>query len=301
MKILFLIMLLLFSVAAEAFVIKDGAEETMIDLSKLQEYERIELTTEREKRGEIIIDHWQGIPLRDILPSHGLDSFDQLVFTSSDNYRIRLTAEEIGNYDPIIALNRNDSELAEDKIRLVVPGMRDMFWIDGIMTIETETYRELPLPDFIFFAEDLLSGMEIVTDPKPFRKVEGFFFFDLIAQVYPSHKEEFFLAGRDGVAHRLDFDTYLRNAVLVSDEEGIHLRSPDMPAGMWIKSLAYIQMMDRAIIFRNEFANLSEVKELRNWDKIPDTLLTTGRESLSTDIDFSDPVWRGAGLLRWQK
>lgn len=301
MKILFLIMVLFFSAAAEPFVIKEGAEETMIDLNKLQEYDRVELTTEREKRGEIIIDHWEGVPLREILHSHGLEAFDRLVFTAGDNYRIRLSAEEIENYDPIIALNRNDTELDKDSIRLVVPGMRDMFWIDGIITVETETYRELPLPDFIFFAEDLFSGIELLKDPEPFRKVEGFLFFDLIAQVYPSHNEEFFLAGRDGVSHRLDFDTYLRNAVLVSDEEGFHLRSPDMPAGMWIKSLAYIQMMDRAIIFRNEFADLSEVKELRNWDQMPDKLITTGRESLSTDIDFSDPVWREAGLLRWQK
>ncbi|MBW6515170.1 MAG: molybdopterin-dependent oxidoreductase [Candidatus Cloacimonetes bacterium] len=298
--ILVAILLYMWSLALSIMII-DSSRQFTLEIEDLRQLELVDLETKRERGERIRTDNWQGVYLDQILQSLEVLEYDQIKIISYDNYQVRLTRQDLLDSKALIALRRNDEILDEDNIRLVVPGMRDMYWIDGIRTIETEGHHQSILPNYIFFAEDLLTRLEVIEDPEPFKRVQGIYFRDLITFVYPIQGEEFLLVGRDGVSHQLDFDTYLKNGVLIINDDDWHFRSPDMPAGMWIKSLAYVQFFDRAIIFRTQFNNLNEVAQLLEWSRIPELLWDDNQIAMPVDIDFSDPVWEGIGILRWRK
>jgi hypothetical protein len=302
MKILLITALIfLFCLTAEGLTVINGDITHTVGSADLAQFNRVEIETKREKSGRIITDKWEGVLLRDVLESLQFENCDQLVFTSEDNYKIRLSAEEAGEDSVILATHRNGRENSNQMLRLVVPKMRDMFWIEGIMTIEVTEHQSLYLPDSLVFAEDLLFHTEIIDDPEPFKGVKGVFLKDLLAAAFPMMQEEFLCVGRDGVSHQLDFDQYLANAVLIVQNGGFQLRSPDMPAGMWIKDIAFIQFFDRAIIFRKQFARMSEVKEFMGWDTMPEILWTDDLNGVPTSLEFSDPLWVDIGILIWQK
>ncbi len=298
-KILTIICLIVWLTLSSISII-DGKKTNEISLKELQLMPQTELKTHRDKDGEIRDDIWIGASLKDILVEFQISDFDQLRFTSEDNYQVRLTKLEIEEYSPIIALNRNDEELNEEKLRLVVPQIRDMFWIQGIVSVTTEQEDDMPAPYTLFVAEKIIENIEIVPDPEPFKNMEGFFFIDLISPKYPNLQDEFWLVSADGVSHKLDFEKYLRNAVLIVDERKYNLQSPDMPGGMWVKNLAYIQMSDRAIFFKDKLSNLHNMSRLLGWKALPAFFIDQDENKIDPKLDFNEPVWENVKKVTWQ-
>lgn len=298
-KILTIICLIVWLTLSSISII-DGKKTNEISLKELQLMPQTELKTHRDKDGEIRDDIWIGASLKDILVEFQISDFDQLRFTSEDNYQVRLTKLEIEEYSPIIALNRNDEELNEEKLRLVVPQIRDMFWIQGIVSVTTEQEDVMPAPYTLFVAEKIIENIEIVPDPEPFKNMEGFFFIDLISPKYPNLQDEFWLVSADGVSHKLDFEKYLRNAVLIVDERKYNLQSPDMPGGMWVKNLAYIQMSDRAIFFKDKLSNLHNMSRLLGWKTLPAFFIDQDENKIDPKLDFNEPVWENVKKVTWQ-
>ena len=299
MKLTIISVLLLCRLALNSLTIIDASREFDLTLDDLQQLEQQEITTERERNGVMRTDSWEGVYLRKLLSVLEVKDFEQLKINSYDGYQVRITAEDITNYPALIALKRNDVEYDLDDLRLIIPGMREMFWSHAIETIRTEDLKTMPQPYFLFFAEDLLAELTLVTDPEPFRNVQGYHFSQLLNAVYSFQDAEFLLMGRDGVTHHLDYNTYLQTALLAVDENGYNLQGKDIPWGMWIKDLAYIQLIDRVIIFKGQFTNLYEVRKLLVWENLPQILSTEDQETISTEKDFSDPIWNNRGILRW--
>ena len=75
-----------------------------------------------------------------------------------------------------------------------------------------------------------------------------------------------------------------------------------MPAGMWIKDLAYVQIFDVAVVFQKHFTSLSEVNKLLQWDSFPHEVILhidkTLEKQSSTD-KFSTENWIKAEWLEW--
>ncbi|MFC1898178.1 molybdopterin-dependent oxidoreductase [Candidatus Cloacimonadota bacterium] len=301
MKIKITLLLLLISIALSSITFIDRENSFDISLEKLQSYQQTDMETHREKDGKIKDDKWSGATLKDILHEFQIEDFDQLKFTSEDNYQVRLSSQEIEEYSPIIALNRNGNSLNEEKLRLVVPQIRDMFWIQGITTITIEKENEFPLPYTLFVAEQIISQLDIKANPKPFTKVSGYYFIDLVAGVFPMLKGEFLLVSADGVSHNLDFDKYLKNAVLIIDEDKLNLQSPDMPGGMWIKNLVYIQMFDRAVFFKDQIHNLHSLSKLLGWKKLPDFFIDQDQIQIDATFSFDNPIWEKVKKVKWEK
>lgn len=105
------------------------------------------------------------------------------------------------------------------------------------------------------------------------------------------------LFGQDGVMHRLDFEKYLQHAVLVENDGKYDLKSPDMPAGMWIKNIAAIQQLDRIIIFREQFNNFSEVFGLIKLENIPTKLQI--EQNVFINTNFTDKKWEKVRVIKW--
>jgi hypothetical protein len=300
MKKILTIICLIVSFILSSITIIDGEKTTEVSLKELQSKPQIELKTHRDKDGKIKDDVWVGADLRDILIEFEISNYDQLRFTSEDNYQVRLTKQEIKEFSPIIALQRNGEELNEEKLRLVVPQIRDMFWIQGIVSITTEQENDMPVPYTLFIAEKIIEDIEIIPDPEPFKNMQGFFFIDLVAAKYPMLQGEFWLVSADGVSHKLDFEKYLRNAVIIVDEGKYNLQSPDMPGGMWIKNLAYIQMLDRAIFFKDKLNNLHNMSKLLGWKELPAVFIDQDENKIDPKLGFAEPSWENVKKVTWQ-
>jgi len=206
------------------------------------------------------------------------------------------------NSTSILALERNNKILDADQIRLVVPHMRDMFWIQGISNIRTETIANIPFPHTIYFAEPIIQNTQIKTELPPFVEVTGYTFPEIMVQAFPFLKDEVLVVGKDGVKHNLNFAKYLKNAVLIKTNDSYDLRSPDMPAGMWIKDIAYIQIFDIAVVFKDHFESLSHVNELLNWKTFPSNVILHYDETKimqSSVTYFNSTTWSKAKWLEW--
>ncbi|MCF7794495.1 MAG: molybdopterin-dependent oxidoreductase [Candidatus Cloacimonetes bacterium] len=298
-KIIFFLLLITFSLSSITLI--DGKKSHEISLEQLKTFQQKKMETHREKNGKVKVEKWTGVALLNILQEFQITDYDQLRFTSEDNYQVRLTKTEIEDYKPIIALKKNGKPLNEDKIRLIVPQIRDMFWIQGIAEITTEQLNEMPLPYTIFTAESILKEMELIADPTPFKDMSGYFFIDFVDDVFPMLRGEFLLISSDGVSHKLDFDKYLKNAVLIFDAGKYNLQSPDMPGGMWIKNLAYIQMFDRVIFFRDQFFNWHDLAKLAGWKETPKILIDQDGNQIGIKINFDDPKWQIIKKVTWQE
>jgi len=133
------------------------------ELKNFEQFESVEIHTFREKKSEKITENWKGIALIQILDKFNIKDYRELKFLSSDKYLIRLQKEDIINFNPIIAIFRNGEKLPEDKLRLIVPEMRDMFWIQNLERIEAVTNTDTSLPQTIFVAENILKNKPLRT------------------------------------------------------------------------------------------------------------------------------------------
>jgi len=302
MKLTIIGIILLVSSLLFSIELVDADRILNIERTKLDSYEKVEITTHRNKDGEEKNDNWIGVRLIDILKEYDIANYDKLCFISSDNYLVRVSKEDMLNNESILALVRNGKILDDENIRLVIPAIRDMFWIQDISTIKTESISDIPFPHTIFFAETILLNTQIRDELPPFVKVNGYTFSEVMFQAFPFLKDEILVVGKDGVKHSLDFDKYLKNAVLIKDGDSFDLKSPDMPAGMWIKDLAYIQVFDVAMIFQNQFISLNYANSILNWDSFPEEVILHIRENTykqNSNEKFNIEIWSKAEWLEW--
>ena len=291
-KIVPFVLFLCYVLTVQAMTVVDGNRSFDLQIEDLKKFEVISLKTNREDKG--LVDTWEGVLLANVLSSLEIKSYDQLKITSLDNYQIRITHTDIENDETIIALKRNGKDLDKEWIRIVVPKMRDMFWVAGIKVIQTESFTEMPTPNSIFFAEDVMIANEI-------GEAEQILFNQITAPVFPMLKGEFLVVGRDGVSHKLDYETYFTRATLTKGDQGYDLESTDIPSGMSIKNFAYVQFFDRVLFFRDQFKNISEVGKLAKWSEMPEQLIKDNGKNIPASLNFTDEQWKNSGRLRWKK
>ncbi len=302
MKLKLIGIIMLISTILFSIELVDADRVINLKRSKLDSYEKVELTTQRNKDGEEKSDNWIGVKLTDILQEYRISNYDKLCFISSDNYLVRVSKEDILNKEVILALVRNGNTLNDKHIRLVIPEIRDMFWIQDISTIKTEFISDIPFPHTIYFAESILLNTQIRDELPPFVRVIGYTFPEIMAQAFPFLKDEVLVVGKDGVKHSLDYEKYLKRAVLIKNGDSFDLKSPDMPAGMWIKDLAYIQIFDVAVIFQSHFTSLVKVNSILNWNSFPaEVILHFGEkaEKQNSTAKFNTGNWSKAEWLEW--
>jgi hypothetical protein len=294
---------ILFCIAGlQALQVIHKNNEYRLTLEEFSRYTQRSFITQREKDGEIKKDIWEGITVLSILAEFNIEKYDELKFTSDDNYMVRIKRADILKHDPILAFKRNGKELPSEKIRLVIPDMRDMFWIQGIVYIETLNSIKMQFPRTLFIAENILSKKDLQTELEPFVDVSGYRFPQLIEDVFPLMQEEILVVGKDSVQHLLDYQKYLKNAVLVANERTFNLQSPDMPAGMWIKNIAYIQQFDRAVFFKSHFKDISQVTLLLDWQNIPTQIkIITENETqkINFSTGFNNNKWEDIKCIKW--
>jgi len=302
-KILIITILLLYiSISLFSITIINSNVKVNISIDKLKNNKMVQYHTERTKKGKFKSENWKGVYLSTILNDNKITSYDLIKFTSEDNYMVRLTKEQITTHKPIIALYKNGKELSSEKIRLVGETLRDMFWIQGVTQITVENGYKKEFPHTIFIAENILKEIPIRKNLSPFTKVEGYRFSDLISTMLSSKNQDFILTGKDGISHRLNYDKYLSKAVLIYEDEKYALKSPQMPAGMWIKDLSFVQTDKTGFIFKNQFEYPAKLSNLLHIKITSDKLTlksANGVKKISTRIPFTDNKWNNTIKFVW--
>ncbi len=288
-KILLICFILLISHLV-AIEIIDGENIYILSGEHLSKMPRVTVKTERYKNDELKQEDWEGVSLDFILQSFGITNYSRLKCIAFDNYLVHLDKKDLNNKEPILAIIRDGVDLPQEKTRLVSSLLDNMFWVQNIRQIIIDNEQNLPLPSEIIFAESILSRKPLSHDLQPFVDAIGFSFRDLIDEVFPFLGGNYLLIGNDGVRHTLDFDNYLSNAVLVLESDKYALKSPQMPTGMWLKGITYIQKGDLAIVFAANVNNIREIAEITGWDEIPVNLAavsSTRHEFISPDTEFT--------------
>lgn len=250
---------------------------TEIRLEQIQQAPQQTINTTRVKKDKTLQDSWQGPYLTALLGSALQGSFTQIRFDSADHYQVRLSKEDLLQQNPILAWKQNGTTLSEKEVRLVLPDKRDMFWISGIEQVTLESKAALPQPTTISVFEYLQPSLQLEKEIFPFKNMVGYSFSKVAEAIFSVPDGDILVVGRDGVSHLLDYRTYLLQAVLERTSVGHYtLKSPAMPAGMWVKDIAYIQLDKQGLVFASAFENdtTHALIKLLQWSIPDDTTWT---------------------------
>lgn len=298
MRTTFALCLLILTVCLQGINLSDGTRTIAITPDSLAKLPQSEVKTQREKRGEIKTETWSGVSMPVLLGRYGIDPASELRIVSDDNYQALLTSEQTAG--AILALFHNGEVLPPEKIRLVNPQIRDMFWIQNPILIEVQKKPRALECRQLLLLNRLLDNMAVRPDLPPFADMQGWYFRDLASQVVSEPKGVWFVWGRDGVCQVLDYDTYLQNAAIIRTDDLLDLKSPDMPAGMWIKDLAVLQKDETVLVLAPRFADLNDVSTLLGWKNLPGKVVTLpDLTPVSNPPAFSDPWWNNQRGIRW--
>jgi hypothetical protein len=250
----------------------------------------IKIETNRVRNDVSRVDTWRGIRLTEIIKKYNLTDSDAIEFLAPDRYRIVLKKSEIEEYDPIIAIQRNDTIFTKDQYRLISQNMPEMYWIANIAVIRPIKTIMIPDPRRIVPYHTLQNFIRLYTDPEPFVNVKGYSIFDMV-NLFSNNLNVFVrTVSIDGMEQNLSFMENYSGAFLVIDGDGFKIQAPMIPTGMWQKDIMLIDINGYIIFFYNsvdtdtnvaykDFINLLSGKErkmttdegtfvITNWNKI---------------------------------
>ncbi len=282
--------------ATDAFLTLECGEKSIaLSRDEFIGQQATQVETTREKKGMTIREEWTGVRIETLAGTVCSDKpWQSVVLRSEDNYQVRLSRQELTESGAIIAWLWDGKPLKKDGTRVIVPEMRQMFWIYDPVVMLVETHAATVEPTAIVNGDLVLGSLPIHQPLTPFEKDRGYHFAELAKRLFPDIRGTYLLIARDGVAHQLTFDPYLENAVIAVNADTLHLKSPDMPAGMWIKKLVYIQKDDLGVVFTPQLKDFTALAGLIDLDlsKVKLRGDDDNDAELNAGTPFSNPSWK---------
>ncbi|HRY83531.1 MAG TPA: hypothetical protein P5533_02740, partial [Candidatus Cloacimonadota bacterium] len=115
-------------------------------------------------------------------------------------------------------------------------------------------------------------------------------------------KADLVFFSRDGFKLRLNYPLDLKGAVLELSEAGkLNLKSPQIPGGMWVKDLVYIQIGKTALLQKAALNRLIDLNQHFGWQLTADAKVKLIYPKSSTKIGFATLLAEPERLngLRW--
>ncbi len=206
---------------------------------------------------------WKGVKLSDLINIKSLKKNDIIRISSKDNYQVDLSINDLKNNLVLIALFKDEKELDNNHLRLIIPQKREMYWIKDVYYIEKISKKSATLPHIIYIAENIIDCNN--SDKIQFSEFSDFF---------PKFADnEYIVVAKDGISHSFSFKKYLKNAVIITKHNNYKLLSKTMPLGMWVNNLCFIQNQDTGILFLKNFDNFNRLASIMKW-KLNDKKIT---------------------------
>ncbi len=289
--------------ALSALSIQHEQKTIELDRAQLLSQPITKIETVREKKGMTIKEVWTGVRIEDLVKLvTETSSWQTVVLRSEDNYQVRLSRQEVLESGAIISWDRDGKPQKNNGTRVIVPGMRQMYWINDPVLLLVEAEQETIPPTAIVNGDLILATLTKGEIP-PFEKDEGYFFRDLASALFPDVRGSYRLIARDGITHNLTLEPYLQNAVVAAKGDTLFLKSPDMPGGMWIKELVYIQKDDLGVVFTKQLKDFAGLAALIDIDLSKTSLCADDKKKTKLDAEtpFTDAVWQKCRkVLLWK-
>lgn len=239
------------------------------ELEKLRNSELESFETKREKDGITTSEKWQGINLKKWLQENKYIGFKGIRFESTDNYMVRFKKSELDSMPGFIALRRGDKWLNVKEVRIIIPTLRDMYWVRGLERIYLEDFSPLSPPKQIFIWDAVTSKLALKTNQEPLTNVSGYLFDDILKDIFHAQEGTVILVARDGLKSSLDFPQHLKGALVKVTEDGtLNLKSAIIPSGMWLKDLVYMQCGSIALIKYDFLYLLPTLYKTLEWTEL---------------------------------
>lgn len=94
-------------------VLKDGKDAARIDMSAVEERDRVEFSAQiKRKVGEPVPHTFSGAALYTLLKNYGIGIEDaaEIVLTSEDNFSVKLTPQEVADPDNVYIVSKMDGQ-----------------------------------------------------------------------------------------------------------------------------------------------------------------------------------------------
>lgn len=230
-----------------------------------------ELKTTREKDGVVRHNTWQGIRFDQWLAEQNLGSFGTIRFESDDRYLVSLSKAEFDSLESWLVVAQDSVRFDGYGLRLIFPALREMQWIRNLQRVVLEDFFPLPCPGKFFLMQPALASLKLHHEPKPFVKIDGWYIKDLLNKAGGDENCQVILMSRDGLKLSLNYPLHLEGAVLEkADDHKLNLKSPQIPGGMWMKDIVYLQAGNVAFIEQDYIGGLITVAKALNWEQRPD-------------------------------
>ncbi len=244
---------------------------------------RTTVTAQLEKKGQLLSYAWEGFRFDKWLSDNGYENFTGIRFESPDRYMVTLTRYEFEQNECWMVFEQNGETLDLNTFRVIFPALRQMYWIAGMNRIVLEDFLPLKLPQQFIFMDRALSRLKLVKEPKPFVNIQGYFFEDIYRSISAHDSAHIAMQSRDGLKIRLEYPHHLAGAVLeLTDNGAFNLKSPQIPGGMWLNDIVYLQVNDTALIRENALHQLVEINKSLSWHLQPpfQILLNTKKKQI---------------------
>lgn len=266
---LFIVLLLSSSFVYALEVYRINSAPDYYSIEQLRQLTMEDFQTKRHKDERDLIENWQGINLQKWLISQDYTDFQSLRFESEDNYMIRIHKAELDSMQGYIALKKDNNFIDSTEVRIIFPGQRDMYWIRNIDKIYLEDFKPVPAPNQIYIWDSVSSKLIYRNDLTPFVNISGYYIDDIMKGIFHSDEGSVILVSRDGLKSRLEYPKHLKGAVLEVTKDGaLNLKSPAIPAGMWLKDIVYLQCGPYAVIRYDFLYHLNTLYKTLDWKSL---------------------------------
>lgn len=260
------------------------------DNALLHKHPTQELKTSREKDGVVRLNNWDGFRCDVWLKEQNPGDFNSIRFESSDRYQVSLTKAEFESLESYLVIAQDGVPFEKNALRLIFPSLREMQWIRDLQRIVLENFNPLPRPKRFYLLQSFLEKQPLQHEPKPFVKIDGWFFSDLLPLLSDLPEKQVILFSRDGLKQSLRYPYHLEGAVLEKAAEGYNMKSPQIPGGMWVKDIIYLQCDSGALIARDSLNRLIELAKLFSWETSPELSFRIVRPEGEEVLPFSDAL-----------
>lgn len=241
-----------------------------ISFPELASLPRTEMKTIRYKDGQDRLDTWQGIRFDHWLQQRYDQPWSVIRFKSADRYLVNLNRAEFDTLECWLVFTENGRELDQGNLRIILPALRDMKWVRDLQRVVLENFDPLKLPSRFEFLEQRLESGQINQKTLSKEDTKAYPFSALIPQGSSDDRIRVILYSRDGIKLSLEYPQHLAEAVLEVTDDGFNLKSPQLPGGMWLREIIFIQLEDLALISTQNLDTLIALNRILDWKLGPE-------------------------------
>jgi hypothetical protein len=250
-----------------------------------------QFSTSREKDGVINTYSWSGIRFDQWLVRAKLGDFAKIRFISADKYEVSFSKAQWDTLSCWLTWAEGGKVFPNDQMRIIFPHLREMHWVRDIQQIVLEDFKKISLPGRLISMTRFLQEQPLAVNPEPFVKASGYRFDQFLSLLSDQELKDVILYSKDGLIQNLQHPLHLEGAILEPGEKGgFNLKSPQVPGGMWLRDIIYLQCDSVALIDLSYVSRLIELARLLEWQLDPDVKIVLVTQGVEEEYSFGDAL-----------